>query len=90
MKDAVCKNCAYFRQHYTISDDRLFRVFCGHCVREKVLSKKPDAKACSHFLPGLPDEEAFATKQYLGKRLLEHVLSLALLPDIEDASDLYL
>lgn len=86
MKDAVCKNCVYFRQHYVISDDRLFRVFCGHCVKEKVRSKKPDAKACDHFLAGAPEEEAFATKQYLSKRLLEYILSMDLLPEIGDAA----
>ena len=89
MKDAICRNCAYFRQHYVISGDLLFRVFCGHCVREKVLSKKPDTKACKHFLPGPPDEEAFATKQYLSKRLLERVLSMDLLPQIQDADDFH-
>ena len=53
----------------------------------KAKKKKPDAIACDGFTPALPDEDAFATKEYLSKELLQYLLSLELLPQIEDASE---
>jgi len=34
-----------------------------------------------------PDEEAFATKEYLSKTLLEYLLKLELLPEIHDRKE---
>lgn len=84
MSENQCKTCQYFLQHYTLTRRILIRVHCGHCVFSKVKRKKPDAKACENYLPGPAPEEAFASKEYLSKELLEYVLHLELLPEIVD------
>ena len=85
MKQPMCKTCVHFRQHYTFDQQKIFRVYCGHCVLPGVRRKRPDTEACNHFAPAPPNESAFATKEYLSKVLLEYVLHLELLPEIEDA-----
>ena len=85
MENSTCRNCAYFRQHYIITEGRIFRISVGHCTDRQVRSKDAYAKPCARFLPGLPDEEQFVTKRYLSKQLLEYVLNMDLLPEIEDA-----
>ena len=79
-----CKECQFFRQHYTFDKRRIFRVWCGHCTLVKAKQKLPDAKACENFIPGPVQENAFASKEYLSKELLQYMLSLELLPEIED------
>ena len=79
-----CKNCQHFMQHLALNNRRLFRVYCGHCTRDRPKHKKPDAKACANFVHGFPQEDAFASKEYLSKELLNYMLSLDLLPKIED------
>ena len=41
----------------------------------------PDRR--THYIAGSAPEEAFATKEYLSKELLQYILSLDLLPEIE-------
>ncbi len=41
-------------------------------------------KACELFAPGQDQEAAFASKEYLSKELLGYLLSLELLPKIEN------
>ena len=84
MNNNQCKNCQYFLQHYTLTRRRLIRVHCGHCTFSKVKRKQPDTIACENFLPSPPQQEAFASKEYLSKELLEYVLSLELLPEIAE------
>lgn len=84
MDEQVCRNCAFYLQHYTLDKRKLFRVFCGHCTRSRYKRKQPDTKACELFQPGSRQEDAFATKEYLSKELLQYVLGLELLPKIED------
>ncbi len=79
-----CKDCRFYRQHYTFDRKKLFRVFYGHCVYSRPKSKKPDRIACESFAPGLPQEDAFVSKEYLSKELLQYMLTLDLLPEIED------
>jgi len=88
MEKLLCKNCAHFYQHYALDKRKIFRIYCGHCALKYPKSKKPDAPACDSFMPGLPDESAFATKEYLSKELLQYLLSLELLPSLEDATEL--
>ena len=83
MNEKQCKNCTYYLQHFALDHRKLFRVYCGHCTFGKAKRKRPDTKACENFMPGLDPEEAFATKEYLSKELLQYVLSLELLPKIE-------
>ena len=86
MEKKLCKNCAHFRQHYALDERKIFRVFCGHCMLHPPKTKKPDTAACDGFVPGPPDENAFATKEYLSKELPQYLLHLELLPKIEDAA----
>ena len=84
MKEQVCRNCAFYLQHYTLDKRRIFRVYCGHCTRSRSKRKQPDAEACEQFQLGSALEDAFATKEYLSKELLQYVLGLELLPEIEN------
>ena len=84
MCEAHCKNCRYYLRHYTLDNRRIFRVYCGHCTFSRAKRRQPDTKACENFVPGAAKENAFATKEYLSKELLQYVLSLDLLPEIEE------
>ena len=84
MTKPVCKDCKNFIQHYALIDGKIKRVFCGHCTQRGVRKRDPYAAVCGHFAPGPEDTEAFATKEYLSKKLVEHFCSLELLPEIED------
>lgn len=84
MDEKECKSCEYYRQHYTFDSRRIFRVYCGHCTLERAKRKRPDSKACESYIPGPAQEDAFASKEYLSKELLQYMLSLELLPEIED------
>ena len=82
MDKESCKNCAYYRQHYTFDHRKIFRVYCGHCTYQRARTKRPDAKACENYLPSESAEKAFVTKEYLSKALLEYMVKLELLPGI--------
>lgn len=79
-----CKTCQYYLQHYTMDTRKIFRVYCGHCTLGRVRRKTPDTKACENYVPGPAQEDAFASKEYLSKELLQYMLNLELLPNIED------
>ena len=83
MEKQYCKNCQYYRQHYAFDRRRIFRVYCGHCTICARKKKLPDTAACAQFIPAPPEVNAFATKEYLSKELLQYVLQLELLPEIE-------
>ncbi len=83
MVENQCQNCQYYLQHYTFDKRKIFLVHCGHCTFGRAKRKKPDAKPCENFIPGPAQEEAFVSKEYLSKELLQYMLSLELLPDIE-------
>ena len=83
MDEKQCKKCHYFVQHLALNNRRLFWVYCGHCTLGKIKRKLPDSKACECYTPGSSPEEAFVSKEYLSKELLQHVLSMELLPEIE-------
>ena len=89
MEKLTCRNCTHYRQHYALDEKQFFRVYCGHCVQNTVKRKKPDTVACEHFVPALPDETAFASKEYLSKALLQYLLNLEILPPIEDSKELH-
>ena len=84
MSEKQCKNCQYFLQHYSLDKHKIFRVHCGHCTYARTTKKKPDAKACEHYIYAPAPEDAFASKKYLSKELLQYVLNLELLPEIEE------
>jgi len=88
MKDNYCKDCAHFHQHYGLDEKKLFRVFCGHCTAiRRIRKRQPDTRACDLFVPTAPKEDAFVSKEYLSKALLEYMMQLDLLPQILDAKD---
>ena len=74
----------HYYRHYAMNDRKIFRINCGHCTCGKTRTRKPDAKSCEHFAQAEPDEEAFASKEYLSKVLLEYMRKLELLPDIQN------
>lgn len=84
METMQCRSCAYYIQHYGLSQKRIYRLYCGHCTKGRLRNKKPDAAACELFVPGEENEEAFASKNYLTKKLLDYVFEMELLPQIEE------
>ncbi len=84
MSVQYCADCRYYLQHYTFDRKKIFRVYCGHCTYSRSKQKRPDAKACSNYIAGCAPEDAFVSKQYLSKELLKYMLSLELLPKIEE------
>ncbi len=87
MNNKYCKNCAHFHQHYAFDQRKIFRVYCGHCTQGGVKKKFPDSVACCNFTFAPPDADAFATKEYLSKELLQYILHLELLPQITDTKE---
>lgn len=84
MQEKTCRECEHYLQHYALGKRKLFSLYCGHCVFPKVRRRMPGAKVCEHFVSGEKDEALFVSKEYLSRELLKYVLSLELLPEIED------
>ena len=84
VKDKKCKYCSHYIQHYSLSEGRLISVYCGHCTLGRVKRKMPDSNVCTEFQPKTEDSNTFVTKEYLHKKLLDKVLSMELLPPIEE------
>ena len=84
MREKQCKDCQYYIQHYTFDRKKIFRVYCGHCAHSRPKRKLPDAKACENYVTSTPKEDTFVLKEYLSKELLQYMLSLELLPEIEN------
>ena len=82
METKQCKRCHHYIQHYGLKEGRLFPVYCGHCVQGKPKRRLPDAESCQQFIPGEADTEAFVTRNYLSKKLLQYILDMELLPEI--------
>ncbi len=88
MDTQLCKNCKYFQQHYGLGKQGLFRLYCGHCTLSRPKNKQPDQKACAEFAPGENKEQAFASKEYLSRALLDRLMNLELLPRIQEKNEL--
>lgn len=87
MDKNTCGNCVHYLQHYTLNKEKIFRVCCGHCTYLRAKRKRPYAKACENYSKAESNEQAFVSKEYLSKVLLEYVLNLELLPKINNAED---
>ena len=87
MGNNYCKTCAHYRQHYTFDQRKIFQVYYGHCTYQKAKTKRPDTKACEHYLLSEAAETAFVTREYLSKALLEYMLELELLPEIKEIEE---
>ena len=83
MDKKYCGSCEYFHQHYILNGRGIVRVYCGHCTYQRIRTRRPDRDACDHYVPAPPDEDAFATREYLSKELLRYVLKLEPLPEIQ-------
>ncbi len=83
MRQPTCNFCEHFCRHYTLDQKRIFRVHCGHCTYPKIKAKKPDAGICGKYSRKEPDENAFVSKEYLSRVLLDYVTKLELLPEIQ-------
>lgn len=84
MEEKLCGSCEHFQQHYALSGNKLFRVYCGYCLFARPKRKNFDTPACSNYKTGSTIIEGFASMEYLTKTLLQHVLSLPLFPGIEE------
>ena len=84
MNETYCKDCRYFIQHYALDNKKLFQVHFGHCTYSNAKAKRPDAKVCKNFIEGTSREDAFVSKEYLSKALLEYMTGLDLLPEIKN------
>jgi len=84
MEENQCGSCCFYLRHYTFDRKKIFRIYCGHCTYSRPKRKQPDAKACKNYVTGTPKEDAFVSKEYLSKELLHYMLSLELLPEIEN------
>ena len=86
MEDNICKNCEYFRQHYSLDSKKIFRVFCGHCVFGRPKTKRP-FNSCENFILKVSKEDAFVSKEYLSKELLRYMMDLELFPGVEELQE---
>ena len=49
--EKTCKLCKYFVQHYRREKRGYYdTVNCGHCKFPRLKNRKPDFKACEHFV----------------------------------------
>lgn len=83
MSEKQCKTCQYYIQHYSFERRKIFQVYCGHCAHSGPRRKQPDAKARENYIACTDREDAFVSKEYLSKELLQYMLRLELLPEIE-------
>ena len=58
MKEAKCRDCKHFRQHYVhFCETRYDPINCGHCVYPRLKHRQPKTTACIHFAKK-PDTQA--------------------------------
>ena len=76
--DNTCKYCTHFVQHYGIFDGKLRPIFCGHCLLERKKNRKPYTPICDQFEQGTLIDDKMVTKEYLTKKLLQHILDMEL------------
>ena len=86
MTTPTCETCAHFYQHYVMTEQYSTKTNCGHCTRPRCKHRCPDAKACEfyearttpHTVPNRGE-----TIRYLTTKVLDHILSLPLPPEIK-------
>ena len=65
-----CEHCVHYIQHYNISEDRIYKVGCGHCkCRDKNL--KPSLRDCKYFTQRTEKEQTKEKEQHSLKVLKE-------------------
>lgn len=66
-----CEHCIHYIQHYNISEDRIYRVACGHCkCKDKDL--KPSLRDCKYFKQKVETEQ-MKEKEELCLKVLKEV-----------------
>ena len=66
-----CEHCEHYIQHYNISEERIWKVGCGHCkCRDKDL--KPSLRDCKYFKP-INEQEVIEQKQQHSLEVLKEV-----------------
>ena len=53
-------------------------------MHQNTKTKRADSKACENYMQSDSAEQAFISREYLSKALLEYMLKLELLPEIYD------
>lgn len=85
MNTPTCKTCKHFTQHYTLDEQTCMPVDCGHCCYPRLKKRVPDTPACANYelceKAKLPDRDGVI--HYLATKLLDHILSLELPPELE-------
>ena len=76
MDKKLCRECANYIRHYGLFEGKLRPVFCGHCLCCHKKRIQPDAPACEKFISGVSPEKEMVTKEYLTKKLLQHILEM--------------
>ena len=85
-EERICKTCAHYRRHYIIDKERCTAVNCGHCVCIRIKKRRPDDRACEHYIfrdndAEIPDREEVIS--YLTTDFLKGILEKALPPYVE-------
>ena len=52
----VCCTCAHYQQHYHRGKGRYYEVYCGHCMKARTKTRKPD-QTCELWAPVHSDEK---------------------------------
>lgn len=75
MDNETCRACKYFMQHYIISENRLVRIFSGHCTQSVKKKNHTNTKACEMFTSCAADIPRIGSRRYLARLLLEYALT---------------
>ncbi len=82
MEQVTCNTCGYYHRHYVLSEGKIIQIHCGHCTYGRIRTKRPTAKACDNYSLSDPPENAFVTREYLTRELLEYIMKMELLPPV--------
>ena len=80
----TCKQCTHYVQHYGIFDGKLRPIFCGHCLLNHKKNRKPYKPICDQFEQATAVDDEMVTKEYLTKKLLQHILDMELWKSVEE------
>ena len=78
MNEKNCQHCKNYVQHYGLFDGKLKVVYCGHCKANYTKRKHPDDPACPKFVFDQSIKMKMVSKEYLTRKLLQHILEMEL------------
>ena len=83
MKENTCQDCAQFKQHYGISDDRYHWVNCGYCrAYRRPKHRHALAQICERFVPCERKPTVPRDKLMLTVERLRHILDMEFPPEM--------